>query len=180
MRKLIFFLLLIPAIASLGHDVYFFTQDQSKGFQLSDTGALWDKYHKQSHDQWKNKVQGIGEQFENAAQNIGLDQLKKETPMPTETDIENAKEGYLESFTQSQEKGKEAITSKIQQKEAVEENIGTLQKYIGFLLEQKAAFVFTGFALLFYLITAPFARGGGKKEKQVNGRKGGGYKYGRK
>jgi len=178
MRKLILFLLLIPAIASLGHDIYFFTQDQSKGFKLSDTGALWDKYHKESHDQWKNNVQGIGEQFEMATQNIGLEQPKQETP--TETNTENTAASYLESFTQSQKKGKEAIISEIQKTDSAEKNITALQKYIGFLLEQKAILVFGGLALLFYLITAPFARGGGKKEKQANNRKGGGYKYGRK
>ena len=38
MRKLLFFILLIPAVAALGHDIYMFTQNQDKGFRLSDTG----------------------------------------------------------------------------------------------------------------------------------------------
>ena len=61
MRKFIIFLFFIPALASLGHDIYIFQQNQDKGFQLTDLGALWDKYDKKSHDQWKDKVRQISE-----------------------------------------------------------------------------------------------------------------------
>ena len=60
MRKFLFFLLLLPAMAALGHDIYMYQQEPEKGFRLSDLGALWDKYHKESHDQWKTKVQELG------------------------------------------------------------------------------------------------------------------------
>ncbi len=56
MRNFIFFLLLIPVLASLGHDAYMYYQEPEKGIRLSALGSLWDKYHKESHDQWKSKV----------------------------------------------------------------------------------------------------------------------------
>jgi len=65
MRKLLFILLLVPVIASLGHDAYIYYQEPEKGIRLSDLGALWDKYHKESHDQWKTKVQEFGENVDN-------------------------------------------------------------------------------------------------------------------
>ncbi len=60
MRKFLFFLLLLPALASLGLDAYSYYLEPEKDFRLSDLGAIWDKHHKESHDQWKIKVQEIG------------------------------------------------------------------------------------------------------------------------
>lgn len=184
MRKFIIFLLLIPAIASLGHDIYFFTQDQGSGFHLSDTGALWDKYHKESHDQWKNTVQNVGAQIENAVQSIDVDLGNNKNEPKDEINTANKSTGYQEGFNQSSERGKETTTTFNTEDNTIEENVGALQKYIGFLLEQKALFVFGGAAILFYILTAilalPFKEKSGMKKVEQHKRKGGGYKYGRK
>jgi hypothetical protein len=44
------FVVLIPALAALGHDLYLFSLDQSRGFMLSTPGYMWTHYHKESYE----------------------------------------------------------------------------------------------------------------------------------
>lgn len=53
MSKRLIIILFLPALIALGHDVYLMTQIPEKGFMLADLGWIWDRYHKESHDQWK-------------------------------------------------------------------------------------------------------------------------------
>lgn len=76
MRKILFFLLLLPALASLGYDAYTYYEKPDKGFGLSDLGAIWDKNHKESHDQWKTKVQELGQSVNDIVpENIDLENV---------------------------------------------------------------------------------------------------------
>ncbi len=44
------FVVLIPALAVLGHDLYLYSLDQSRGFMLSTPGYMWTNYHKESYE----------------------------------------------------------------------------------------------------------------------------------
>lgn len=183
MRKFIFFLLLFPAVLALGHDIYIFTQEQDKGFRLSDVGALWDKYHKESHDQWKVKLQEI----EGTAKELSPFPDQQQPPVAQTGASENVttlKTGYNESFTQTNENGETTAVTPLQQG-TVKTQASGLQKVIGFLLEQTAVFVFAGFAALAYVLNAFCCCVCSKKSNLDNmGRpkkkKGEGYKYKRK
>lgn len=177
MRKFIFFLLLLPAVLALGHDIYIFTQEQDKGFRLSDVGALWDKYHKESHDQWKVKLQEMGETINDIS------------PFPEQQPTEITQEGtpktdYNQSFTQTNTEDGNNITTPLQQQNTVLTQTYNMQKAIGFLLEQTAVFVFAGFAAFAYFLNAFCCRIFSKKSNIDDmGRpkkKSEGYKYGRK
>ena len=177
MRKFIFFLLLLPAVLALGHDIYIFSQEQEKGFRLSDVGALWDKYHKESHDQWKVKLQEVGETIED------LSPFPDQQSAPAaQTDAPRT--GYGESFTQTNADEKDSITTTLQEQNAVQAQAGNLQKIIGFLLEQTAVFVFAGFAAFAYFLNAfcccVCSKKSGIDDMGRLKKKGDGYKYGRK
>ncbi len=175
MRKFLFLLVLLPALVALGHDVYIYTQNQTKGFRLSDTGALWDKYHKQSHDQWKIKLK----EFNEAVEDLNPAQQAQEVTENTDD--------YSASFTQDDNEGRAHYTAPIKKKDGAQIKVSNLQKFVGFLLEQKAVFVFFGFAgIIFFInviISLPFREKTSEenlsKIKKIK-RKGGGYKYGRK
>lgn len=177
MRKLLFILLLLPAVAALGHDIYIFTQEQDKGFRLSDIGALWDKYHKESHDQWKVQLQEMGETINDLSP---FPEQQSASITPTET----AQTGYNESFTQTNIDKKDSVTTPLQQQNTVQTQTGNVQKAIGFLLEQTAVFVFAGFAAFVYFLNAFCCCICSKKSKIDDmGRpkkKGDDYRYGRK
>ncbi len=178
MRKLLFFIILMPAVMSLGHDVYFFTQNQDKGFHFSDVGALWDKYHKESHDQWKTNVQQFGETISD----ISPIDLSNSQPVPQNETSDSMPE-FAQSFTQSDALNEETQVGALKKPDTVRKNVTGLQKTIGFLLEQKAILVFGGFALIVFLLNALFTK---KEEegidkvdawKKKNKDKKGGYKY---
>ncbi len=180
MRKLLFIIILLPAVISLGHDVYFYMQNPNKGFQLSDVGALWDKYHKDSHDQWKSKLHDIEE-------TVGeLNIIKSESDnVKNELEVNN-QAPYLKGF--SQEDGEEVVNivknSNIGNENKIEDS--ALQKVFGFILEQKAVFVFGGFAAVVFILNWIFSlmfrekTSMDKLEEIKRSKKSGKYKYGRK
>jgi len=53
-KHFLFFLVLSPLLASLGHDIYMFIENQEKGFMLSAVGFLWTTYHPESY-KWVNE-----------------------------------------------------------------------------------------------------------------------------
>lgn len=181
MKKLFFLIILLPFLAALGHDIYFYQQDPSKGFHLSDTGALWDKYHKESHDQWKNKVQEIGE----TVSEISPIDFNDMTNTSEEKKVD-PKLPYAESFTQVDQNGKDTRTTPLKKKDVMEENVVGVQKLIGFILEQKAVFVFGAFALVIFLLSAIISfltreKSSMDKVKAYKKKgKDGGYKYSKK
>jgi hypothetical protein len=169
-------------MASVGHDAYTYYEEPDKGFRLSDLGSLWDKYHKESHDQWKTKVQEVGQSVSDLMperiipENIekmlpeGLINEKKETPpeqpkandegqMVVEEVLDEPSKpvdnNFSEGFTQTIARdGK----SKIANYEP-ENNTGTIGgnthvviSTIGFLLEQKALFVLGAIPLFFFIL----------------------------
>lgn len=173
MKKLLFILLLAPAVAALGHDIYMFTQDQSRGFHLSDTGALWDKYHKESHDQWKTKISEFEQRVEELSP-IKMPEAQIQVIEGAEEFIQNDGKG---SVNNSEEEN--VMSSQTQSKPS------TLQKFIGFLLEQKAILVFGGFALIIFALNYIISLLMPKKKEYMDARdvlrqkkrKGGGYGY---
>ena len=180
MRKILFFIILIPFFAALGHDIYIYTQDQRKGFRLSDIGAIWSKYHKESHDQWKIKVGEVEDVVGDLTPDITIPNiLNQETQTP-----ENIEQpAYAESFTQTSEENKESIVTPLQVKNTAKQASST-QEAIGFILEQTAIFVFGALAAFIFIMNfiLSFIFGGrvGKGEGSSTGKKGGNYKYGRK
>lgn len=207
MKKFLFFLLLIPVLASLGHDVYIYYQEPEKGFRLSDVGALWDKYHKETHDQWKTKVQEIGKDVDEIISETALPEglipegllpgsktNTSDNPDPQPTEKEKTalpKNSFSEGFTQSIDRDGTTKVTELEpddDKDKVKSNADKLISMIGFLLEQKAVFVFGAVPLFLFilnLIISPFFK---EKEemdtirayKKKQQRKGGGYKYSRK
>ena len=150
MRKFLFFLILLPAIIALGHDVYIFVQNPEKNFQLSDIGALWDKYHKESHDQWKIKLKEFGDTLDNV--------------IPEELKTKE-KAVYTEGFKQTDSRNTPSTIVPLKE-DIPENNTNILQDYVGYILEQKAVFVFSGLALIVYLLNALITRLFGKKSDE--------------
>ncbi len=149
LRKFILLLVMIPPIAVLAHDAYIFSENPDKGFRLSDVGALWDKYHKESHDQWKIKVQELGHTLEELNP-IKDDFMQGGAPQQSKEDIDPNVD-YMEGFTQeSTETGEKMIVT--HEKTLIEKQASTLQKIIGFLLEQTAVFVFASFAAFVFIL----------------------------
>ncbi len=144
MRKLLFFILLLPAIVSLGHDVYIYTQDQSKGFRFSDVGALWDKYHKESHDQWKNKLHEAEDIIgELSPVQLGVTPVAKNQELPAE---------YIKGFSQNDGEDVVSLVKQSSARDLDKDPASGLQKNIGFILEQKAVFVFGALAAIVFII----------------------------
>ena len=152
MRKFLFFIILIPFFATLGHDIYIFTQDQSKGFRLSDIGALWSKYHKESHDQWKIKLSEVNSIAADLTPDITIhNNMTQETQSPS-----NIKQPtYAESFTQTSEEHKKDVVTQLKKSSAMEKT-SEAHKVIGFILEQTAIFVFGGFAAFIFIMSLIF------------------------
>jgi len=148
MRKFLLILLFLPMVASLGHDVYIYQQNPDKGFRFWDLGALWDRYHKESHDQWKIKLGEVG----NTVGALVPDAIKDigDNPDPKET-INEAKQAYEQSFEQTNENNKEVQVTEITEEKVTQTNISALQHFVGFVLEQKAVLVFAviAFGVLF-------------------------------
>ena len=197
MRKFIFILLLIPFFASLGHDVYFFSQEPEKGFRMSAVGTLWDKYHKESHDQWKSKVREVTETVGKTVSDLTPDNIKNlELPVQITGENEQDEEDttteekpvFTESFTMVDEEppGVGQITMPLQEEKTIDKNANTLISFIGFLLEQKATLLFATIALIAYFLNAlcvslfTKTEGGDLKKIKKHKRKGGGYGYSRK
>lgn len=195
MRKFIFILLLIPIFASLGHDVYFYTQEPDKGFRLSALGTLWDKYHKESHDEWKSTVRDMTKKVGDTVSDLTPEEIKN-IKLPeqitgkseqTET-AQEEKPDFSESFTMIDEEppGVGQKVMPLQEEKATDKKANSLIKFIGFVLEQKAALVFAVIALIAYLLNAIcvalFTKKEGSDLKKVRKqkRKGGGYGYSRK
>ncbi len=197
MRKFIFFLLLIPAIASLGHDIYIFQQNPDKGFHFFALGALWDKYEKESHDKWKSKAREIGNNIVETVDNIVDNELvdsiiKTEVTDKKEMLSNDSKPAFMEEFSQSDSRDKKTEVKPIPKEDKVDEKTNGLIKLIGLILEQKAFFFFSAIAAIAFLLNAILSllfspkegmdkvksvkKGRGKKQKHI----GGGYNYGRK
>ncbi len=180
MRKFFFFLLLLPVILSAGHDTYQYIQNMDKEFQLSDIGALWDQYHKESHDKWKDSVK----EFENTIHDLDpIERSFKEESVNLNT---KPKADYEKGIQISDDGINETVVTELAP--IIEKPEPTrLQIYVGFLLEQKALFV-TGiiaafFILLTYILGFIFGGRGSADNsgslKKIKGKKGG-YQYGRK
>lgn len=185
MRKLIFIILLLPAIAALGHDIYIFTQEQNKGFRLSDVGALWDKYHKESHDQWKIKLSEINETI-NEISPFPESTKTDETQIGQSTEPKTTQQDdYTKGFTQTNAANQERVTTPLQQQNTSQQKTGTTQKAIGFILEQTAVFVFLGLAGFIFLLSELYCCIFSKRTKvddmgRPKNKKGELMKYGRK
>lgn len=186
MKKLLFILLLLPGFASLGHDAYIYYENPDKGVRLTDLGALWDKYHKESHDQWKTKVQEVGAFVNDTVKELPLPKTAPEVPKNDVETSENAPD-YLGEFTQENAKNAETVVRAVEVEDTAKTQTNAVQGYIGFILQQKAVFVFFGFALIVFILNALLTRLFTKKEgmekvgklKKMKNKKGG-YEYGRK
>ncbi len=192
MRKFLFFLLFIPMFASLGHDLYIFKENPDKGFRLSALGGLWDKYHKESHDQWKTKVREVTDTVSDTVDDLAIDELintviPEKPPTPDTTAEEKDPPPFMEEFTQTDSKDNEPDTKPLEVAEVEEVRADSLMKFIGFVLEQKAVFVFAALAAIAYILNAILSRLCRRKEGMDNvksaknkKRKGGGYAYSKK
>lgn len=48
------FLVTLPLLMAIGHDIYMYTQHQDKGLMLSALGYIWTTYHPESY-KWTNE-----------------------------------------------------------------------------------------------------------------------------
>ncbi len=165
MRKLFFLIFFILATLSLGSDFYRFVNAPEKGFQLSDIGVLWEKYHPESHDQWKLKLskfsnEAIGLAEENFSQPKDLitnerptsqDTAEEPALLPITEDPEDKEDDYLSDFKITQTKGAEPIVEPADQPDIKEESTNKLLQAFAMFLKQKAVLVFGIIALLLYL-----------------------------
>lgn len=148
MRKLIFFIFLIPAIIALGHDIYIFTENQDKGFRLSDIGAIWTKYDQDSHDEWRAKLKDIEKEI---IENVPEALKKVETQEEPTTEEKTELPDYAKGFAQIDKKNQQDSTIiNIPATQAIQEPT-TTQSIFTFILEQKAVLFFGGIALFLYL-----------------------------
>lgn len=155
MRKLLFILLCIPFVASVGHDIYLYQQEPEKGIRLTDVGALWDKYHKESHDQWKNKIQELGKTIEEMTPEILT--TSKEVKAPVQkvaTDVQTNAPSYAESFKQSISRDGDVKVSEIDPEDLTKAQTNFVQEKIGFILEQKAILVSLALPIIAFLLNA--------------------------
>ncbi len=58
-KGLLIFLLLIPAFAAVGYDLYVYYENQDEGFKFTDLGWLWEHYSPDTH---KYAFDQIGEE----------------------------------------------------------------------------------------------------------------------
>lgn len=139
MRKLVLVLVTLPFIAALGHDIYYYSENQEKGFGFSDIGWLWDHYEKASHDNWKGEVDEVAEQI---GEVIG-EKPSQEDDMPIENGqpVLQNEDGTVTVLPKEE---KTIPSSKI-----VAKNV---KGFMGFLLQQKAVAVTGVFALFFYIL----------------------------
>lgn len=186
MRKLIFLIFFLPAITALGHDIYVYSQERDKGFRLSDIGALWAKYDKESHDSWKISIKDM----EKEIIELVPESLKnaQETSQNTNTPEDQNTE-FGEAF--SQKDSKDIDTSEELPPKAPEtvQKPSMLQTTIATILEQTAVFFFGGIALLLYIVNLIFTKitapkqgmAAVNKHKKSSGKnKKGAYQYNRK
>lgn len=156
MKKLLFVILLLPALATLGHDIYFYTQNQDKGFRLTDLGKLWDTYHKESHDQWKSKIDKLGETAEEIINHVAPKQLDNMGNDSEQTKTENEIfADFQQGFAQKDGKsGTEELPPPPKTERVKKESTDSAKKSIGFLLEQKAVFVFAAIPAILFILNA--------------------------
>lgn len=181
MKKFLFILLLIPAIASLGHDVYLYSQNMDKGFRLTDLGKLWDMHHKESHDQWKKNIDNLSETV--------TENIEAVLPQNVKEQATEEKAQILADFQQgfSQHDDKEAtkeLAPPPRNEQIKQEKTNDVKKFVGFLLEQKAVFVFAAIPAGLYILNLILSilfrkkeKGNGKRVKSSKKQK---YAYGRK
>lgn len=181
MRKFFLILLALPAIGTLAHDTYIYTQNQDKGFMLSDLGMLWAKYHPESHDQWKDKIKHIGD----TVSDLGiLPEAQVETDNGIMTEPTQAKP-YEESFTQSDTKESMSVITPVQQDDIITEQVNSAQSAFGWVLEQKAFYIFSTIFIIFFIVSGMLAKIFKPKSKYENEvlphkRRGKNYNYNRK
>ncbi len=180
MRKILFFIILLPAIFALGHDIYVFSQNPEKGLRFSDTGVLWDKYHKKSHDKWKIKIN----EFSKSVSDLDILKQKLDNSEKNINQDVNDNNYYSKGFTLVKKKNGEVIELPLEEKNIISEGSSKIQKIAGFILEQKAVLVFLCFALIIYIINSilTFIFKGKSSEDKITRLKNkkGGYKYNRK
>ncbi|MCK5374041.1 MAG: hypothetical protein KAJ40_02040 [Alphaproteobacteria bacterium] len=199
MRKFLFILLLVPFFASVGHDIYLYYQNPDKGVRISDVGVLWDKYHKESHDQWKSKVHKFSSEIDKLvaenpiSKNMIPKAMKNSASTNDETQPPQIEENIpeinalTEGFTQTSSHDGITTTVPFEPRDEIKEHSNVLIKWIGFLLEQKAIYV-TGLILIIaFLLNAILSflfRKKGEMERfhgiRKKNSKNDGYKYKRK
>ncbi len=94
---------------------------------------------------------------------------------------------YLQEFTQENAENAETVVRPVDAPNNVQTKTNAVQSFIGFILQQKAVFVFFGFAFIVFVLNALLTRLFTKKEgtaesgklKKMKNKKGG-YVYGRK
>lgn len=182
MRKLIFLMFFLPAVAALGHDIYVFTQEQDKGFRLSDIGALWAKYDKESHDSWKINVKDIEKDITDLVPQSVKD---AQNPLTPPKDPNAPAPDYAQEFSQMDSKDKEESVAVPSTAPSTVQEPSTIQSIIAIILEQTAALFFGGIAIFLYALNTIISKITRPKEgmnavkKHKKGPKSG-YQYNRK
>lgn len=202
MRKLLFFLLIIPAFSSLGNDAYTYFQHPERGFRFSDLGALWSKHHKESHHQWKTKIWEFGKNIEELMPESSVPENKEQkndnTPAKEDhtsednTSNENtAAADFAQGFEQSIGRDGTLKIKPLNPEDYKESNIEKrtrqLIAIIGTILEQKAILVLSLIPAFFFILNLMISSLFKEKEEmdkikafKKKKRKGGGYNYSRK
>ena len=171
MRNVLLIIAFIPLIAALAHDAYVYTQNQDKGFEFTDIGWIWNKYHAESHQKISKELKHTIEEAE-----------KNQKPDMIAEPVENSENPDIDDGTAVIKVTKFKDESTLPDSNEV---IAEAAGFAEFLLQQKAVTVGGAFAAIMVLLA--FLIGGinfKKKPKDdmefLNRRKGGSYKYSRK
>lgn len=157
---------------------------------VSDLGWLWDKYHKESHDQWKVQLNALGENIKQIEQQVETVTGVEITPATEET--QKILPQYAQEIQIESGKNKETTQTQVENPapqidDAQNGKPSLMIRLIGFLLQQKAIIVFGGFGITVFcldvLLRGLWALRPRRKDhfsSPKSSKKGEGYKYGRK
>ncbi len=171
MRNVLLIIAFIPLIAALAHDAYVYSENQDKGFEFTDIGWIWNKYHAESHLMVNKELKHAKEEAE-----------KNKKPDMLAEPVENAENPGVDDGTAVIKVTKFKDDSPLPDSNEV---IAEAAGFAEFLLQQKAVVVGGVFAAIMVLLS--FLLGGisfKKKSKDdtdfLSRGKGGAYKYNRK
>ncbi len=187
MRKILFFIISIPFLVALGHDLYMFYNKPDTRFRFSDVGFLWSKFHKESHDQWKIKLHETGETIDTLVEEYLPQKFSQKETTETQNDDDIILDPELsQDYTQVDKADYAIVEIPTQTEQKITQKVSKTQNIIGSFLEFTAVFVFGGFAFFVLILNWLFSRGGsgsgtskGPKGPMKKGAKGG-YQYSRK
>lgn len=146
MRKFMFLLFFGFAVIAFGHDLFIYSKNFDKGFQLTDLGSFWAKYHKDSHDHWKIILKDFSQIMDGVLHKEGV------APNSLDDKAENMRD-YQTKFVQLDSQDADESVE-LEDQLHLESHDALAQRIIVRVLEQKAVFIFGTIAFFIYLLGA--------------------------